>query len=88
MTPRDDGASVRVIVVGAGISGLTAAWRLQQAGFEVTVLESEAHVGGKLSSFQRDGFRIGRGAGVYAGSYSTFLGLAHELGLDGSIVYR
>jgi protoporphyrinogen/coproporphyrinogen III oxidase len=50
--------SRRVIVVGAGISGLAAAWRLKQQGIDVTVLEAEPHVGGKLHSIERDGFRI------------------------------
>ncbi|MEU3568090.1 FAD-dependent oxidoreductase [Kitasatospora sp. NPDC036755] len=39
-----------VIVVGAGIAGLAAAWRLQRAGHTVTVLERDSHAGGRLSS--------------------------------------
>jgi oxygen-dependent protoporphyrinogen oxidase len=69
-------------VVGAGISGLTAAWRLQRNGFDVTVLEAEDHVGGKMASVAREGFRVNRGAGVYAGSYRGLFRVIEELGLS------
>ncbi|GAA3527670.1 flavin monoamine oxidase family protein [Nocardioides daeguensis] len=37
-----------VIVIGAGVTGLTAAWRLAEAGQEVVVLEARDRVGGRL----------------------------------------
>lgn len=37
-----------VIVIGAGVTGLTAAWRLTQAGQDVVVLEARERVGGRL----------------------------------------
>lgn len=43
-----------VAVLGAGVAGLTAAWRLYQAGHEVTVLEAKHRAGG-LSHTARDG---------------------------------
>ncbi|MEM1385902.1 MAG: FAD-dependent oxidoreductase, partial [Pseudomonadota bacterium] len=45
--PADLGANRRVAVVGAGIAGLTTAWRLAQAGFDVTVLEADGRFGGR-----------------------------------------
>ncbi|MEI5674758.1 MULTISPECIES: phytoene desaturase family protein [unclassified Nocardioides] len=45
-----------VVVVGAGVGGLAAAVRLQAAGHRVTVVERSAEVGGKLGTWERDGF--------------------------------
>lgn len=44
----NDGSSNRVLVVGAGVGGLVAAFELASNGFDVTVLERSTHVGGKL----------------------------------------
>ncbi len=41
----------RVVVVGAGFSGLTAAYELSQAGYDVTVVEARNRVGGRVISF-------------------------------------
>lgn len=48
--PPESTESADVIVVGGGMSGLIAAWRLQQAGRRVRVLELEAEVGGNAAS--------------------------------------
>jgi monoamine oxidase len=40
----------RVVVVGAGFSGLTAAYELSQAGYDVTVVEARNRVGGRVVS--------------------------------------
>jgi protoporphyrinogen oxidase len=49
----------KVIVVGAGPAGLTAAWELAEKGIEVTVLESDSHyVGGLARTVQWRGFRF------------------------------
>jgi protoporphyrinogen/coproporphyrinogen III oxidase len=47
---------VRVVVVGAGISGLTAAWRLQGLGHDVTCVDPSRRPGGLIRSERRDGF--------------------------------
>jgi phytoene dehydrogenase-like protein len=57
---------VRFAVVGAGVSGLTAAAELRRAGFAVTVFEAAAEVGGKVRSLRIDGraVEVGAVAGV------------------------
>ncbi len=49
-------AKPRVVVIGAGLAGLTAAWHLQRKGYDPLVLEREHSVGGLCRSFQLNGF--------------------------------
>jgi phytoene dehydrogenase-like protein len=51
----------RMIVVGAGISGLTAGAYLLRGGHEVLVLEKTPRCGGLVSSFQKEGFLFDTG---------------------------
>ena len=44
-----------VLVIGAGISGLAAAWRLQRASRKVRVIDSAGRVGGVIGTRRRDG---------------------------------
>ncbi len=56
---------MKIIVVGAGLSGLVSAMRLQEAGHEVVVLEARDRVGGRVLTV-RDGFQDGQYADVGA----------------------
>ncbi|MDN0194668.1 NAD(P)/FAD-dependent oxidoreductase [Streptomyces sp. S.PNR 29] len=49
-----------VVVVGAGIAGLSAAHRLTSAGVTTTVLEAAHGVGGRMATEKVDGFRLDR----------------------------
>lgn len=71
----------KVIVVGGGIAGLTAAWRLQRAGHEVNILEREVASGGRMRSERRGAFLVDRGAQFVFSGYADLHTLAEEVGL-------
>src|SRR3954452_20759990 len=58
------GPTDRVVVVGAGLSGLSAALRLAGAGRQVTVLERADVPGGRAGLLERDGFAFDTGPTV------------------------
>ncbi len=51
---------MRIGIIGAGISGLSAAWWLSQRGHDVVIFESASEVGGLISTFDFDGLRVDR----------------------------
>jgi phytoene desaturase len=55
----------KAIIIGAGIAGLAAAVRLRLKGYEVTVLEANPYVGGKLSEFEIKGYRWDAGPSLF-----------------------
>lgn len=71
-----------IAVVGSGPSGLAAAFRLQQAGHDVQVLEASDHVGGRTMTSRRDGFTFDEGAVVLAKNYTQTLSIVREAGLE------
>ncbi|GGJ47756.1 NAD(P)/FAD-dependent oxidoreductase [Streptomyces brasiliensis] len=58
-----------VVVVGAGIAGLSAAHRLTSAGVSTVVLEAAPCVGGRMSTEKVDGFRLDRIGQLLSTSY-------------------
>src|SRR5512139_3289328 len=54
-----------VIVIGAGIGGLTAAIHLARAGFHVTVLEKNARPGGRCDRLDREGHHFDTGPTLF-----------------------
>ncbi|MBN1966638.1 MAG: FAD-dependent oxidoreductase, partial [Anaerolineae bacterium] len=59
----------RVVVVGAGIGGLSAAALLARAGIDTTVLEANTYPGGCAGTFPRSGYRFDAGATLPVGFY-------------------
>ncbi|WP_062078050.1 protoporphyrinogen/coproporphyrinogen oxidase [Demequina globuliformis] len=76
----------RWIVIGAGPAGLLAARRLAAAGHQVTVLEAEDEVGGRVSRIRVDGLDMDAGAESFATRGGYVEALARELGLGDRLV--
>ncbi len=75
----------QVIVIGAGVAGLTAAYTLQQRGVSVEVLEGSERIGGRIHSDCVEGFVIDAGAQFLSADYSILLGLIDVLGLRSAL---
>ena len=74
----------RIAVVGAGITGLAAAWELERAGCDVVVLEAADRPGGKLAASAVDPlpFVLDEGADAFLARVPDALELCAELGID------
>jgi len=75
----------RVLVIGAGISGLAAAWELSRAGLAVTVVDA-AGVGGKIRTSPFAGRPLDEGADAFLRRVPAALELCEELGLTDRLV--
>lgn len=80
----------KVIIIGAGITGLAAAYRLQKTApkLNVTLLEATSHLGGKIGTEQFDGFTLEWGPDCFLSRKPRGIGLCQELGIDGELVGR
>lgn len=75
----------QVVVIGAGVGGLSAAAVLARAGVDVTVLEAQVYPGGCASTFFHQGYRFDSGATLAGGFYpgGPMDLLAHAAGIPG-----
>lgn len=70
-----------VVVVGAGIAGLSCAWKLRRAGHEVEVLEAGLRPGGRTRSEIRDGFTLESGPSRFDSGDHNLRDVAWKLGI-------
>jgi oxygen-dependent protoporphyrinogen oxidase len=72
---------IDVIVVGAGLSGLVAAYRVRRSGMRVAVLEARARPGGVIGSERRNGGLFERGPNSGLDTTPLINGLLDDLGI-------
>lgn len=84
----DAGARPRVVVIGGGFTGLTAAWELAQRGAAVTVLEADAEVGGLAGTFEVNGEQLEKFYHHWFTNDRHVNELVRDLGAEGDVLYR
>lgn len=74
------------IVVGSGLAGLTAGYRLSRAGWKVTVLEREDHLGGRTTTYRKNGYLVDGCATAISSHYVDYIALLKEIGLGDRLI--
>src|ERR1043165_4264815 len=76
-----------VAIIGAGITGLTAAFRLQRENIPVTVYEAAPRVGGPMKTIRRDGYLAECGPTSMLETSTLSSNLIKDVGLESRRVY-
>lgn len=77
----------KIVVIGAGISGLAAAYWLKKDGFDVTILESKKEAGGAMETIRENGFLIDFGPNSGLETTPLIRQLVNEVGLSNEMIY-
>ncbi|MCC7203356.1 MAG: protoporphyrinogen oxidase [Nitrospirae bacterium] len=78
---------MKVIIIGGGISGLTAAYWLHKSGIDVTVLEKGDRAGGSIRTETHKGYLIEYGPNSTLDLYKEADDLCESLGISGYKIY-
>lgn len=79
--------SKKIVVIGAGISGLTTAYLLSKKGFDVTIIEKKNSVGGSIESVIENGFLFDRGPNSALETTPVIAQLINDLELEHELLY-
>ncbi len=71
----------RIVIVGGGFAGLSAAYTLMKRGITTVLLEARERAGGRGMGERVDGFSLDMGAFVFTSTYDTAFRICEELGL-------
>jgi oxygen-dependent protoporphyrinogen oxidase len=77
----------KVIVIGAGISGLATAYWINKAGYEVKVLETNSQVGGAMQSNRENGYLLDLGPNSGLETTPLIRQLVDETGISDEMIY-
>jgi len=77
----------KIVIIGAGISGLTTAYLLFKEGYDVVVLEQKDNVGGSIETIDVNGFLFDRGPNSGLETTPLIQQLVKELNLEDQFVY-
>jgi 15-cis-phytoene desaturase len=72
----------RVVIIGAGLAGLTAAMQLSEAGHHVQVIEANSFIGGRTSSWTERGMAMESGLHRFLGFYTALPTVLHKAGIN------
>lgn len=84
VTPTPIPPGGRVVVIGAGFAGIGAAGRLQDAGYQVELIEAGERIGGRALSVPIGGFPADLGANWLKVTNNELMPIAEDLGLVSS----
>src|SRR5947207_3166974 len=79
LTPPVDRSMGKAIIVGAGVTGLSAAWQLAMAGMQTTVLEASSRVGGMATTFKHKDFLLDQGPHKFFSVMEDRMQMAEEI---------
>ncbi len=77
---------LRVVVIGAGVTGLTAAWKLREEGHDATVIERGERAGGSIRTFRSDGWLVEAGPNTMLVDDPARLDFFSAIGIGGDLL--
>jgi hypothetical protein len=75
----------KIVVIGGGLAGITAAIALGETGADVTLAEARPRLGGATTSFSRGGLMVDNGQHVFLRCCVAYRGLLARLGMTGAV---